>query len=253
MRKRSVLFITFLLAFLLINMTAFAENDIAVKINDSVLTVDEMEEEVNRRMDYMSEDYAKSTTVQNFISSYIALELIEEKDLELTDELIYDRMRSLESTITSQLHDTYPLGHFDGSEPPIEKIAERLAGFEEVDATKEELLENAENMAVEKLIEDHYREKAEERLEEGKLDEYIKEEFEDFIATNMAEIEELSEEQKEEFAEEIKEIKEMTFEDYKEEHWKDYKRDKADSLINESFQEIYEDLDIKIKVEVPHL
>ena len=253
MKKRSVLFITFLLAFLMINMTAFAENDVAVRINDSVLTIDEMETEVNRRMDYMSEDYAKSTTVQNFINNYIAFELIKEKDLELTDELIYDRMRAQESTITSQLHDTYPLGHFDGSEPSIEEIAERLAGFEEVDATKEELLQNAETMAVEKLIEDHYREKAEERLEKGELDDYIKEEFEEFIATNMAEIEELSEEQKEEFAEEIKEIKEMTFEDYKEEHWKDYKRDKADFLISKSFEEIYEDLDVEIKVEVPHL
>ncbi|MCC3146000.1 hypothetical protein LJ207_11810 [Halanaerobium sp. Z-7514] len=252
MKKFSIIFIgIFLLFSLLFSANVLAEEEIAVRVNESVLTFNELEDEINERIDFMSEDEAKTAVIQGFVNRQMGLELIDEKDLELSDDDVYDSMRAMETMITSQMTDTYPLGHFDDSEPPIEEIAERLAGFDEIDSTPELLIQDAEMMAIIDLIEEYFKDKAEEKLEAGEMDDEIEEEMEIFIERNKEEIAELSEEEKEEFAEDIEWIKNLTLEEYKEENWNDYRSEKAEELNAKAFEELNERINIEFNVDMP--
>ena len=253
MKKQTVLFIiSFLLFSLLINTSVIAE-DVAVKINDSVLTVDQLEKGVNNRLSDMSRQEAEMKTVNAYIDEQVKLQLIQDKGLELTEEKIYERMRFLESRIVSQISDTYPLGHFSGEDPPIEEIAERLADFNSVDATADQLIQVAEAMAIDKIINDFYSDKAEEKLEEGVFDEEIEKDFKSAMSQIEEQIEEFTEEQKEENAEQIEKIREMTMEDFKEDNWSDYRSRKREKLKEEALENLKEELDIRIKIDNPHL
>ena len=259
MRKQTVLFIiSFLFISLLINTSVIAE-DVAVKINDSVLTVDQLEKGVNNRLSDMSRQEAEMKTVNAYIDEQVKLQLIEKKDLDLTEEVIYERIRSLETRITRNMRNVlkmgeyYPIGHFSGKEPSMEEIAERLASFDNVDPTADQLIRVAEVMAIDKVVNDFYSDKAEKKLEEGVFDEEIKKDFKSAMSQIEEQIEEFTEEQKEANAEQIKKVREMTMEDFKEENWSDYRSKKSEDLKDEALKNLKEELDIRIKIDNPHL
>ena len=252
MRKYLVLFI-FILVFVLSYSPVIAEseNEAVVVVSEDILTVTELENKIDARA-HMTTEKAKESAIERFIDRQVKLKLIEKKNIQFTDEDIYKSMRSLESAITSQIRDTYPLGHFDGSSPSIEEIAKRLADFDEIDGTAELLLEDAEIMAIERVINEHYKEKAEGKLKEGKYDEVIKDEMNEFITDAKEQIEEFTKEERKEYEDDIQWIKEMTLESYKEENWEKYRDRKREKLRREEQKEVKEEINIEIKTETLH-
>ncbi|MDZ7673188.1 MAG: ankyrin repeat domain-containing protein [Halanaerobiales bacterium] len=247
MKKGLTIFVILLIIFTA-SYFVIAE-DYVLKVNDYVLTVEEYDNRVENIKGDSSKSKKRDTVFSNFIEEVILRELIKEKELEVTEEDIYQLVKKAESFITSGMNDTYPLGHFNDIDHPKEEIIERIVSFDETNVTYQEFERNIEMRAIREKVYEYYEKKAKKQFENGDIDETLRNKYEEIKETQIQKYENMDEEQKEEYSDNIQEIKDTTFEDFKEYNKKELIIDQRDKLFNEAMNKKGEELDIQVNKE----
>ncbi|MCF8009353.1 MAG: ankyrin repeat domain-containing protein [Halanaerobiales bacterium] len=246
MKKRLTVLITIIALFALSNVV-LAEEYI-MKVNDYTLSTDQYNKRVKTYDEELSDDEIKDKIFNNFIENVVLKELLIKIGLKITEEDLYEKLRHFESVITSKINDTYSLGRFSGDNPPKEKIINRLVGFEETDFTYDQFIRELESNTMYEKIMNYYQKIAEEKFENGEMDQALKKKFKEFVNNNIEKYQGFDKEKQEKYSDTIKKVKEMTFQEYKQrlKEETDTVSEKGNQLFDQAQNKIYDELVIKV-------
>lgn len=238
MKRIFVLFIIiFLCTSLWTSRVIFTADKVAVRVNDSVLTMEEFEKKLDDKD-------SKEVVVKDFLNRQAERYLVEEKDeLEVTDEMVYEQMEWIKSKIPSTGENPVK------ENPSLEEIAQWLASFTTESA--DWYIKGAHTLAIYNVVDQFYKDKAENELKKGSYDDWVAKKHQeriDYIEERKKQ--KITDKQVEEYMNEVGEVLNMSTKEYRNHKFDELKDELAQKLKDNAREKALESLDVEINVDL---